>query len=427
MGARCRWGDDADFLLVGRRLPPARSRRRRCRSRARSGIAIEHPQHGLGARSAPKRYFAVTSNTVQFGAQLELFFGFDALQRRRAPRPSTRCSSSRRSTSSSRSPASLAVKVVGVGAVQRPSSARARGADAVARAAATARSRLLFFEIRRRLRRDLGRRRGHDAAADRRSAPIARRRARKADNWRALPPPRTQSARDAAQARRRAERADAASVGTLESARTRCRSISRSTRSATQARRPTSKLFTRRGSPARRGARSARDADEQFAPAQFQDERRREAVARRRSRRSRVAWRCRSAPPGSRRARRSQGDRIRVTMIDKDPTEPLPVGKFVLMIAGLLLVDPARAAQRRARSSRSGAGASSRRSVSRSRFPARASRWLTTLDDNLPSAAADSSDRERGARLDARARPHADPRLAADAGRHPDVRNELAA
>ena len=46
----------------------------------------QHPQQPTSRASASRRYFAVTSNTVQFGARAELFFGFDDVQRRGPPR-----------------------------------------------------------------------------------------------------------------------------------------------------------------------------------------------------------------------------------------------------------------------------------------------------------------------------------------------------
>ena len=54
------------------------SRRRRCRSRARAASRVDLLNTPV-ARVRIEGYFAVTSNTVQFGARVELFFGLDIL------------------------------------------------------------------------------------------------------------------------------------------------------------------------------------------------------------------------------------------------------------------------------------------------------------------------------------------------------------
>ena len=102
------------------------SARRRCRSRARAGSRSACSTR-RSTRIRVEGYFAVTSNTVQFGARVELFFGLDELQRQGPPRASTRCSSSRPSTSSSRSRRRFSVNVFGVGLFSVRVAARSKG------------------------------------------------------------------------------------------------------------------------------------------------------------------------------------------------------------------------------------------------------------------------------------------------------------
>ena len=78
------------------------SRRRRCRSRRPQRIAVSILNEPF-ARIRVEGYFAVTSNTVQFGAARRAVLRRQRVLASRATSASTRCSSSRRSTSSSRS------------------------------------------------------------------------------------------------------------------------------------------------------------------------------------------------------------------------------------------------------------------------------------------------------------------------------------
>ena len=144
-----------ELRALGRRLPPALLAAAAARSRRPRRIALDIIDTSV-ARIRAEGYFAVTTNTVQFGARAELFFGFDALRRRGAPRRSTRSSASRRSTSSSRSPRGASLKAFGVGVfsidlaftLEGPTPWRARG------------TRLGQPAVRQhlgRLRRDVGR------------------------------------------------------------------------------------------------------------------------------------------------------------------------------------------------------------------------------------------------------------------------------
>ena len=82
--SRARWallvafGDDAELRASASAASTRASARRRCRSRAPRRIALNILNAAV-ARVRVEGYFAVTTNTVQFGARAELFFGFDAL------------------------------------------------------------------------------------------------------------------------------------------------------------------------------------------------------------------------------------------------------------------------------------------------------------------------------------------------------------
>ena len=133
-------------------------RRRRCRSRSPSGSPsdiLNNPLRG----SAVEGYFAVTSNTVQFGARAELFFGFERAQRRGSPRlrravpvlaASTSSSRSRRRSRSRSSASGCSASRLQLDAVEGPTPWHAKGTGSIS---------LLLLRHRRRLRRHLGRER----------------------------------------------------------------------------------------------------------------------------------------------------------------------------------------------------------------------------------------------------------------------------
>ena len=131
------------------------STRRRCRSRARADRRSTSST-SLGAASASRRYFAVTSNTVQFGAHAELLLRLRRLRHRGRASASTRCSSSRRSTSSSRSRASFSLKVFGVGVFSVRLELKLEGPTPW-RAQGTGLDLAAVLRHRRRLRHHLGR------------------------------------------------------------------------------------------------------------------------------------------------------------------------------------------------------------------------------------------------------------------------------
>ena len=78
MGLLMAFGDDANFVHQRRRLPSALHA-------AAAAVPESAPdrdqprQHADLSRIRIEGYFAVTSNTVQFGARAELFFGLDAI------------------------------------------------------------------------------------------------------------------------------------------------------------------------------------------------------------------------------------------------------------------------------------------------------------------------------------------------------------
>ena len=101
MGLLVAFGDDANFVLsVGgfhpRFTPPPLP----FPSPKRIAVSLLNTPV---SRIRVEGYFAVTSNTVQFGARVEVFFGLERSSTSRGTSASTRCSSSRPSTSSSRS------------------------------------------------------------------------------------------------------------------------------------------------------------------------------------------------------------------------------------------------------------------------------------------------------------------------------------
>ena len=186
MGVLVAVGDDANFVLsVGGFHPrfsppplPFPSPRR---------IALDDPRHA--GRAHPRRgLLRVTTNTVQFGARAELFFGFDSVQRRgphgvRRAVPvlavllHRRDHRGRRRSRCSASGCSASTCAFSLGARRRGAPA-ARGSIA-----------LLFFEISARLRRDLGRGGATRRCRRSRSCRYLAAELEKAENWRALPPP----------------------------------------------------------------------------------------------------------------------------------------------------------------------------------------------------------------------------------------------
>ena len=246
------------------------STRRRCRSRRPQRIAVEHPQQPF-ARIRVEGYFAVTSNTVQFGARAELFFGFDDFSVEGHLGFDALFQFS---------PFYFIVDDLGVAVaqgvrrrpVQRP---RLRltleGPDAVARAG----HRLDLAAVlrhRRRLRRHLGRERATPtlppiavaAAAGRASSS-------KRESWRALLPAGAQPAGLAAHARpepRTTLVLHPVGVAAGQPARGAARPHARQGRQRRS--RPTPSA-SRSRSTRRRAGRSAATCDEPFAPAQFQD------------------------------------------------------------------------------------------------------------------------------------------------------------
>ena len=169
MGLLIAWGDDANFVVSRRRLPPAVHA---------AAAAVPDAGADLARRSSTSRsrairvegYFAVTSNTAQFGAGVGAVLRLQRVQRRGPPRLR-------------RAVPVLAVLFhhrrsrprFGQGVrhrrLQRPHPRRARGADAVAR-----RGRGLdlapVLRHRRPISTHLGRQRRHDAAARSRCMPI---------------------------------------------------------------------------------------------------------------------------------------------------------------------------------------------------------------------------------------------------------------
>ena len=250
------------------------------------------------ARIRAETYFAVTTNTVQFGARAELYFGFSAfsvagpLRLRRAV-PVLAVLLHRRDLG-----VVLAEGVRGR-RVQRRARSQLEGPTPW-HAHGTGSISLLFFVDLRRLRRDVGRAARHDAAADRGAARCSRASSTSTRAGRALLPARRQPARLAAPARSGgAGRSCCTRSATLRVSQRRCRSTSRSPRSAQQ--RPTdANRFSL--SVAGGGLAKIADATEQFAPAQFHD-----LSTTPPSSRARRSSRCR----GGRRARRAGAQRTR--------------------------------------------------------------------------------------------------------------------
>ena len=113
MGALVAFGDDANLLVsVGGFHPSFTPPPLPFPSPKRIAISILDED---AARIRADAYFAVTTNTVQFGARAELYFGFSVVQRAGALRASTRCCSSRPFTSSCEISASVSLKAFGVG------------------------------------------------------------------------------------------------------------------------------------------------------------------------------------------------------------------------------------------------------------------------------------------------------------------------
>src|SRR4029077_13532715 len=77
LGVLFAFGDDADFVLsVGGFHPRFNPPPLPCATPRRIDVNIINESY---ARIRCEGYFAVTTNTLQFGSQSEYFFGFDAL------------------------------------------------------------------------------------------------------------------------------------------------------------------------------------------------------------------------------------------------------------------------------------------------------------------------------------------------------------
>ena len=265
-GCWSRFGADANFVLAVGGFHPALQ----AAAAAVPGAATHRGRPSSTssvARIRVEGYFARTSNTVQFGARAEAFFGFSAFNVE--------------GTSSfdaliQFSPfyfivaisSSFGVKVFGIGvcgsrirlALEGPTPWRAQGYG---------RLKLLFFDIDGRLRHHLGRGAGHHPAADRGSA-AARRGARQSRQLAgAAAAGRSICSSRCARCRRR-RRPGAAPARACCGISQRLRPTRPDHR---QGRYPAAHRRARllHGRGARRDCREAGDAEEQFAAAQFQD------------------------------------------------------------------------------------------------------------------------------------------------------------
>ena len=261
------FGDDAELRAQRRRLPPrvqaAAAALPDARSGSRSSILDTDD-----ARIRVEGYFAVTTNTVQFGARRGAVLRLQRVQRPGPLRASTRCSSSRPFHFVVEISASVSLKVFGVGVFSVGLDLRSTGPTPW-HVHGHRLDRLLFFSISVDDRRDVrGERRPH-LAADRAccrccaASSASPRAGRRSCRRRARP------ARDAAPARpgRAGRRAAPARLAARQPAARAARPRDRDA-SASSARR------TRTGSrstwPAA-GSRKTRTRPEQFAAAQFHD------------------------------------------------------------------------------------------------------------------------------------------------------------
>ena len=148
-----------------------RSSRRRCRSRRRSG-SRSSILNSRRPRIRVEGYFAVTTNTAQFGARVELLFGFDdfSVEGHLGFDALFQFSPFYFVVEIS---ASVSVKAFGVGLFSVRLRFELDGPDAVARAGHGL-DLAPVLRHRRRLRHHLGRGARHDAAADRRHAAARR-------------------------------------------------------------------------------------------------------------------------------------------------------------------------------------------------------------------------------------------------------------
>ena len=267
MGCCVAYGDDAELRADASAASTRASRRRRCRSRRPTRIAIASST--AESRGSASRATSPSPRTRCSSARgPSCFFGFDAFERRRATSASTRCSSSRRSTSSSRSRRSVSLKRVRRRAVQHPpATSRSKGRRPGTRAA-RARS-ASCSSTSRRFRHHLGRRRTrHDAAADR-GAAAPRRRARQGRELDAqLLPDAAAPARLAAQLDRAPAqtRAAPARLAASQPARGAARPHARQGRQPEADGRQPLRAAAAGAALAKRGRRR-----EQFAPAQFEN------------------------------------------------------------------------------------------------------------------------------------------------------------
>ena len=231
MGLLVAFGDDANFVLaVGgfhpRFKPPP--------------LPFPSPRGSPSTSSTPRcarirveGYFAVTTNTVQFGARPRSSSASIA-STSPGTSPSTRCSSSRRSTSSSDSPrtsrsrcSASACSAFGSGSSSKgPTPWRARGGGHLA----------AVLRHRRRLRRHLGRAARHHAAADRGHA-AAGGGVDKVENWRPCRRPAPACWSRCARCPRPRALVVLHPLGALQISQRRARSTSSSTGSASRSRR----------------------------------------------------------------------------------------------------------------------------------------------------------------------------------------------
>ena len=236
MGLLVAWGDDANFVVSRRRLPPAVQAAAAAVPQRRG--ASGHILNTAVARIRVEGYFAVTTNTVQFGARVEVVlrlrrgFGVDGHL------ASTRCSSSRRSTSSSTISASVLAQGLRASGCSAFGSQFALEGPTPWRAHGTGSHLLLVLRRSTPTSTSPGAKQGHDAAADRRSCRCCARELDKPRTGaRSCPPTTTCWSRCASLTCGRSRSGAAPARRRCGSASARCRSTSRSTRSATRSRR----------------------------------------------------------------------------------------------------------------------------------------------------------------------------------------------
>ena len=265
-------------LLGRRRQLPAHRRRLPSRvhaaadgpRRAARGSASSSVQR-QSATSRAEVYFAVTSNTVQFGARVELYYGVERLQRLRLPRPRRPDPASTRSTSSPRSGAMLGVRTGGR-AVRDPARLLARRARRPGTRAAPARSRSASSSRSRSASASTS---PWATRATRSLPPVdvlaeMRERARQSRNWRRGCRRRRTSTSRCASCPTGASRSCCIRSARSRSARSRA-APHRDPAVRRRARRARQRLHARRRADRQRRIRARHQSREQFAPAQFFD------------------------------------------------------------------------------------------------------------------------------------------------------------